>query len=396
MVEIRGKYNTAKVFTDNIEGEAVAQIMELCNQEFVRDSVIRIMPDTHAGAGCTIGTTMTIKDKVVPNLVGVDIGCGMETIKLKESELDLEKLDKVIHEYIPAGFETRKKNHDYANYIDFDKLQSKKNVSIDRAKLSIGTLGGGNHFIEANRDKKGSLYLVVHSGSRHLGKQVAEYYQDLGYKELVKNSLYIKGLIDELKAQGRHQEIQTELNKTKVDKFNKQLAYVEGKNYEDYLNDMRIVQRFAVYNRKAIVDEIIKRMNITVEEQFTTIHNYIDLDEMILRKGAISAKLNEKVLIPINMRDGSLICTGKGNKDWNYSAPHGAGRLMSRSKAKQVLSLEEFQKSMEGIYSTTINRSTLDECAFAYKPMDEIIQNVQETVEIVDIIRPIYNFKASE
>jgi Uncharacterized conserved protein len=344
MIEIKGKFNTAKVFTDNVEGQAVAQIMELCNQEFVKDSIIRIMPDTHAGAGCTIGTTMTISDKIVPNLVGVDIGCGMETIKLKNQGMDLDKLDKVIHEYVPSGFDTRKKQHPYTDKIDFDKLVCKKSVGIERAKLSIGTLGGGNHFIEVNKDGNGSRYLVVHSGSRHLGKQVAEFYQELGYKELVRNNEYVSEIIRKLKAEGREKEIQQEIKKVKLSTVSRQLAYVEGKNYDDYLSDMKIVQRFAVLNRKAIIDEIVTRMDIDVSEQFTTIHNYIDLDSMILRKGAISAREGERVLIPINMRDGSLICTGKGNTDWNYSAPHGAGRLMSRSKAKEVITLEEFKK----------------------------------------------------
>ncbi|HHV72532.1 MAG TPA: RtcB family protein [Clostridia bacterium] len=366
MIEIKGKYNTAKVFADTIENEAKTQILELCSQEFVKDSVIRIMPDNHAGAGCTIGTTMTITDKIVPNLVGVDIGCGMETIKLRQKEIDFEKLDRVIYDHIPSGFNIRKKEHKYVKYIDLGSLICKKHVDLDRARLSIGTLGGGNHFIEVNKDKDGTLYLVVHSGSRHLGKQVAEYYQQLAYKEL-------KGV-----------------------KISKQLAYVQGESYNNYLHDMRIVQQFAVYNRKAIVDEIINRMELEIEDQFTTIHNYIDLNNMILRKGAISAQKGERVLIPLNMRDGSLICIGKGNKDWNYSAPHGAGRLMSRRKAKQTISLEEFKKTMEGIYTTTVNRSTLDECALAYKPMEEIINNIQETVEIVDIIKPVYNFKASE
>jgi len=396
MIEVRGKFNTAKIFTDNVEEAAMAQIIELCNQEFVKDSIIRIMPDTHAGAGCTIGTTMTVSDKIVPNLVGVDIGCGMETIRLKNSDIDLKKLDRVIHEHIPAGFDIRKKQHPYAANVELDKLVCKKEVSLDRAKLSIGTLGGGNHFIEVNKDDAGQLYLVVHSGSRHLGKQVAQVYQERGYRELIKNNEYITELIKELKAQGREKEIQQEITKVKVEKINKQLAYVQGKSFDDYLNDMKIVQKFAVLNRKAIVDEIVKRMEFEVVEQFTTIHNYIDLDNMILRKGAISARNGERVLIPINMRDGSLICIGKGNKDWNYSAPHGAGRLVSRSKAKEMFSLEEFKKSMEGIYSTTINKSTLDECAMAYKPMEEIIENIQDTVDIINIIKPIYNFKAAE
>lgn len=396
MIEIKGKYNTAKVFTDNVESEAIAQILELCNQEFVRDSIIRIMPDTHAGAGCTIGTTMTISDKIVPNLVGVDIGCGIETIKLKQKGIDFKNLDKIIYNNIPSGFDIRKKQHKYVQNIDFDSLACKKHVNLERAMLSIGTLGGGNHFIEVNKGRYEELYLAVHSGSRHLGKQVAEYYQELGYKELTDINRLKTEIIKKLKAEGREKEIQNEIQKISLVKISKQLAYVRGENYNKYLHDMKIVQQYAVYNRKAIVDEIINRVELEIEEQFTTIHNYIDLDSMILRKGAISAKKGEKVLIPINMRDGSLICIGKGNKDWNYSAPHGAGRLMSRRKAKEIISLEEFKRSMEGIYTTSVNKSTLDECALAYKPMDEIINNIQDTVEIIDVIRPVYNFKASE
>lgn len=396
MIEIKGKYNTAKVFTDNVEEGAMAQILELCNQEFVSGSSIRIMPDTHAGAGCTIGTTMTIKDKIVPNLVGVDIGCGMETIKLSQKNIEVMKLDKVIHKLVPSGFDIRDKAHKYSDEIDFDSLKCRSKVNINRAKLSIGTLGGGNHFIEVNKGEDGSLYLVVHSGSRHLGKQVAEYYQELGYKEIIKDRVDREELIKKLKAEGREEEISNELSKLRGSKVRKELAYVEGENFKDYIHDMKLVQNFAVLNRKAIIDEIVREMKFKVEEQFTTIHNYIDLDSMILRKGAISAKAGEKVLIPINMRDGSIICLGKGNPDWNYSAPHGAGRLMSRSQAKQTFTLKEFVKSMDGIYSTTVNKSTIDECPMAYKPMDEIIKNIKETAEIIEIIKPIYNFKAAE
>ena len=396
MIEVKGKYNTAKVFTDNIESEALAQILELCNQEFAKDSIIRIMPDAHAGAGCTIGTTMTVSDKIVPNLVGVDIGCGMETIKLKQKDIDFEKLDKVIYDHIPSGFDIRKKQHKYVENIDLNSLVCKKHVDLERARLSIGTLGGGNHFIEVNRDSDGALYLVVHSGSRHLGKQVAEYYQELGYRELIDINRMKAEFVRKLKEKRGEKKIRDEIEKNSPVKISKQLAYVQGESFNHYLHDMRIVQQYAAYNRKAIVDEIISRMGFEPEDQFTTIHNYIDLSCMILRKGAISARKGEKVLIPINMRDGSLICVGKGNKDWNYSAPHGAGRLMSRRKAKETISLEEFKKSMDGIYTTTVNRSTLDECALAYKPMDEIIGNIQDTVEIIDIIKPVYNFKASE
>ncbi|NLL17794.1 MAG: RtcB family protein [Clostridia bacterium] len=368
MIEVKGKYNNAKILTNQVENEALAQIRELCDQAFTRGSRIRIMPDVHAGVGCTIGTTMTVTDKIVPNLVGVDIGCGMETIKLGDKKLDFDKLDRLIYSRIPAGFAIRKKPHPYAKKVDFDNLICKNHVNLDRARLSIGTLGGGNHFIEVNQDSNGFLYLVVHSGSRHLGKQVADYYQKLAYQELKAASVEIS----------------------------KSLAYLEGPSYDNYLHDMKIVQQYAVCNRRAIVDEIVNGMGLTIVEQFTTIHNYIDLDSMVLRKGAISARKGEKVLIPLNMRDGSLICMGKGNPDWNYSAPHGAGRLMSRRKAKEILSLEEFRQSMKGIYTTTVNKSTLDECALAYKDMDEIINNIRDTVQILDHIKPVYNFKSNE
>lgn len=393
MIEIKGKFNSAKVFTDNVEEKAAGQILELCNQEFVKDSCIRIMPDTHAGAGCTIGTTMTIKDKIVPNLVGVDLGCGMFVSMLKDTGVDFEKLDNVIRKCVPSGFDIRETPHEYNRHIELEDLKCKDHVDIKRASLSIGTLGGGNHFIEMNEDENGKLYLVIHSGSRHLGKQIAEYYQDRAAKEIVRKSNEV--IIAELKAKGRTKDIQKEIEKEKV-KTNRALSYVEGQSFEDYLHDMRIAQKFAKYNRKAIAEVIIREMGFNVEDSFTTIHNYIDLDEMILRKGAISAKKGEVVIIPINMRDGSIIAKGKGNNDWNQSAPHGAGRLMSRKQAKQKLSLEEFKKSMQGIYTTSLSMETLDEAPFAYKPMEEIIANVQDTVEIDRIIKPIYNFKASD
>lgn len=370
MFEIKGKYNTAKVFTDNIDSSAVDQITELCSQEFTKGSRIRIMPDAHAGAGCTIGTTMTVSDKIVPNLVGVDIGCGMETVLLHEKEINLDRLDSVIYNHIPAGFDIRDKEHTYVRNVELEKLACRKHVDMGRALLSVGTLGGGNHFIEVDRNDSGDLYLVVHSGSRHLGKQVAEYYQNRAWKEL--------------KEAGRAADI------------SKSLAYLHGNSFKEYLDDMKIIQKYAAFNRKAIVDEILTRMKLNARDRFTTIHNYIDLDSMILRKGAISARKGERVLIPVNMRDGSMICIGKGNEDWNYSAPHGAGRIMSRREAKRIISMEEYEKTMEGIYSTTVNRSTLDECALAYKPMEEIISNIRDTVEIIEIIKPVYNFKAAE
>ncbi|HEX2938543.1 MAG TPA: RtcB family protein, partial [Ruminiclostridium sp.] len=394
MIELKGKYNIAKVFSDHVEQEAISQIIELLNQEFSAGSKIRIMPDTHAGAGCTIGTTMTVSDKIVPNLVGVDIGCGMETVVLKDTHVELQKLDRVIHEHIPAGFAVRDKAHQFWNEVDISNLRCAAHVNLLRAKLSLGTLGGGNHFIELDSDDNGRIYLVVHSGSRYLGKQVAEYYQKEAARRLNKRLNDSSALIQALKAQGRETEIQIELKKLHYLKVDKNLAFAEGTLFDDYINDMAIVQRYAELNRKAIVREIVKQMKFKVEDTFTTIHNYIEIETMILRKGAISAKAGEKVLIPMNMRDGSLICIGKGNDDWNQSAPHGAGRLMSRSAAKESITLTQFKQAMEGIYSTTVNKSTIDESPFAYKPMDEIIANISDTVDIIGTIRPVYNFKA--
>ena len=356
------------------------------------------MPDIHAGAGCTIGTTMTITDKIVPNLVGVDIGCGMETIKIKESHIELQKLDKLIYEKIPSGFNVREKTNRYFDEINLEDLFCYKHIDPRRAEKSLGTLGGGNHFIEANKDDEGNIYVVVHSGSRHLGLEAANYYQEEGYKSLNGSTKQdIDALISELKTQGREREIQksvTALKNTKRTNIPKQLAYVSGELFEQYIYDMKIVQRYAELNRQAMMDEIIKGMKVHVTEQFTTIHNYIDTKAMILRKGAVSAKEGEKLLIPINMRDGSLICVGKGNDDWNQSAPHGAGRLMSRSVAKESFTVSEFKNKMSGIYTTSVNKDTLDECPMAYKGIDDIVNNIGDTVNIVDIIKPIYNFKA--
>ena len=399
MIELRGKYNSTKVFTDNIEQTAVDQIIELCNQEFLKDSKVRIMPDCHAGAGCTIGTTMTIKDKVVPNLVGVDIGCGVGVVKISNKDIDFAKLDKVIRKYIPFGQEVRKSSHKNANQFESNliKLKCFNNINFNRAVLAIGTLGGGNHFIEMNKDLNDNLYLVVHTGSRYLGKQVAKYYQDLAYKSLLDKKLNKKEIIDKLKKEGREKEIERELNNIKTNdiKINKELAYVEGINFDNYINDMKITQKFSSLNRKTIIDIIVEKMNFDVVESFETIHNYIDVENMILRKGSISARLGEKLIIPINMADGSLICIGKGNEDWNYSAPHGAGRLMSRGKAKKLVTIDEFQERMKGIWSTSVTPNTIDESPMAYKNIEEIMANIEDTVEIVDIIKPLYNFKAN-
>ncbi|GAA6323930.1 RNA-splicing ligase RtcB [Fusobacterium ulcerans] len=398
--EITGKYNTAKVFTNVIENEAVEQIKTLCNQEFITGSKIRIMPDVHSGAGCTIGTTMTITDKVIPNLVGVDIGCGMETVMITDKEIDLEKLDKLIYEKIPSGHNIRKIPHDLINEIDLNQLKCTGHVKMDRAIRSIGTLGGGNHFIEAGKDEEGNIYITVHSGSRHLGLEVANYYQKMGYKALNKVSdIDIEKIIEQLKNEGREKEINKtikEIKKQIITDIPQVLAYVSEELFDDYIHDMKLIQKFAVLNRKAMMDEIIKGLGTEVAEEFTTIHNYIDTDMMILRKGAVSAKEGEKLLIPINMRDGSLICIGKGNEDWNYSAPHGAGRLMSRTKAKKTFELKNFKKEMEGIYTTSVSKDTLDECPMAYKAMEDIIKNIGDTVDIIKRIIPIYNFKAGE
>ena len=361
MIELQGKYNSAKVFTNTAEQSAVTQIEHLLDQAFIAGSKIRVMPDVHAGMGCTIGATMTITDKIVPNLVGVDIGCGMETVLLKDKRLELEQLDKTIHQYIPAGFNIRSSPHRFVDEIELESLRCAKRVDLRRAALSLGTLGGGNHFIELDKDENGQLYLVVHTGSRNIGKQVCDYYQGVA--------------ADQLNRTGKGAD--------------RVLAYLEGSGFEDYLYDMGIIQRYADLNRKAIVSELEKRMKFKIEEQFTTIHNYIDLDSMILRKGAISAQEGERALIPMNMRDGSLICIGKGNADWNFSAPHGAGRLMSRSAAKKEFTLSQYEKAMQGIYSSTVNRTTLDEAPFAYKPMEEIIANIGGTAEIVKSIKPI-------
>ena len=400
MFQIKGKYNEAKIFTDIVDSTSIAQVQELCNQEFTAGSRIRLMPDIHAGAGCTIGTTMTIADKVVPNLVGVDIGCGMETTRIREDHIELQKLDKLIYEKIPSGFSIRDKAHRYLSQIDLGELYCIQHVDRLRAEKSIGTLGGGNHFIEVDKDDAGNLYLVVHSGSRHLGVEVASYYQEAGYKILNRtDDASIEALIAQMKAEGRGKEIQKELKKRKNLKqtnIPKALAYVSGELFDQYIHDMKIVQQFAMLNRQAMVDEIVKGMKLHVEEQFTTIHNYIDTENMILRKGAVSAKAGEQLLIPINMRDGSLLCVGKGNEDWNCSAPHGAGRLMSRAMAKQSFTVSAFKKQMAEIYTTSVSKATLDECPMAYKGMEDILGNIGPTAEVTKIIRPIYNFKAGD
>jgi RNA-splicing ligase RtcB len=394
MFEVRGKYNICKVFTDNCDNETISQLSNLLNQESVKGSRIRIMPDTHAGAGCVIGTTMTITDKVIPNLVGVDIGCGMLAVKLVETEVDLKELDAMIHCYIPAGFSIHEKAIAQSRAGEI-----KAPIDIDRAVKSLGTLGGGNHFIEVDKDSGGNLWLVIHTGSRHLGIEVCHYYQDLAYDRLRKGELKkkVEAAVERLKAEGRQREIEKTIKaiKSQQSSIPKELCYVSGNDFYDYIHDMHITQEHAKINRRTIADLILSHSGLHEAEQFDTIHNYIDTSSMILRKGSISACSGERVLIPMNMCDGSLICIGKGNADWNYSAPHGAGRIMSRSQAKEKVSMDEFKDSMEGIYTTCVCEATLDESPMAYKPMEEILSNIKETVEVVDVIKPIYNFKAN-
>jgi tRNA-splicing ligase RtcB len=394
MIELQGKYNTAKVFTDNVEATAQGQIIELCNQPFAKDSRIRIMPDTHAGAGCTIGTTMTIQDKIVPNLVGVDIGCGMEVVILKKNktEINFDQLDETIRKYIPYGFNIRGTQHSYLKQLDVDDVRAP--INLNRVQLSLGTLGGGNHFIELN-ELEDHVVLVIHSGSRNLGKTIAEFYQKRAYEELMNVKSDKDELIAKLVSEGRQADIHDALKAIKKPHISKELAYLEGQGFADYMHDMKIAQVYATLNRKAMANEIMTRMNWASSDGFTSIHNYIDMEHMILRKGATSAQAGERLLIPINMRDGSIIATGKGNADWNFSGPHGAGRLMSRSKAKELLTLEDFKSTMTDVWTTSVMESTLDEAPMAYKPMSEIVDNIGDTVEINHIIKPLYNFKAN-
>lgn len=396
MIIVEGKHNYAKIFTDTPGDKVVRQIQELCDQEFTRGEKIRIMSDCHVGVGSTVGTTMTITDKVVPNIVGVDVGCGVSVafIKQYKNEIIFEKLDDTIRKHIPNGFDVRPKSerHEYSNLVMIDDVRAP--IDKERALNSIGTLGGGNHFIELNQVSDDTVALVIHSGSRNLGKQIASYYQNKAYEELTNNYEEKKELIERLKKEGREKEIQAELNKLKKPKINKQLAYVQGESFKNYLHDIKIAQHFAELNRLAMLDIITKHMNWEVFDYFSTIHNYIDTKHMILRKGAISAQKGERVIIPLNMRDGSIIAIGKGNRDWNYSAPHGSGRLMSRKKARENISLGAFEKEMTGVWSTSVKESTLDEAPMAYKRKEEIFEYAKDTIDIVQVIKPIYNFKA--
>ena len=400
MFEIKGKVNTAICYARVVEDEAIEQIRRMCDHEFTRDSKVRIMPDVYAGKGCTIGTTMTITDKAVPNIVGVDIGCGMYTVNLGKADIDFKRVDEAAH-FIPSGrnvWDGRKEK------FDLTKLKCYRNLKETKwLERSLGTLGGGNHFIEIDEASDGTKYLVIHSGSRNLGKQVAEHYQQLAIELNRGIEDYLKArdeIIRSYKAQGRKNEIQAALKQLSWDKANKEttipedLCFLYGRYLEDYLYDAVICQEFARRSREKMAEILIDYTGMTAGEGFHTIHNYIDTDEMIIRKGAIAAHKGEKVLIPINMRDGSILAAGKGNPEWNYSAPHGAGRIMSRTKAKNTLSLEEYKRSMEGIYTTSVNEATLDEAPGAYKSLEDIIEVIKESVDVIDIMKPVYNFKA--
>lgn len=397
-MKLNGKYNTAEVFTENIEEEAISQIINIMNQEWSKDSKICIMPDVHAGKGCTVGTTMTIKDKIVPSIVGVDIGCGMLTMKLKNKFIDLEQLDKFIHTKIPSGTSVRSSNHLFSKELNLEKLICFKSINYNRAMMSCGTLGGGNHFIEVGKDYNNDLYLVIHSGSRQLGLQICNHYIDIAYNKIVDRTKERESVINDLRREGREKEIEKVLRSLDLNKIavSKELAWLEGQDFDDYIHDMKIAQNYAKLNRLAMAKDICHGLDLDVVEDFDTIHNYVDTENMILRKGAISCQEGEKVLIPMNMRDGSIIGIGKGNIDWNYSGPHGAGRLMSRSTAKKTLDIDDYKDTMKDVYSSCVNNSTLDEAPMAYKPMDEIIQNIKDTIEVIEIIKPIYNFKAQE
>ena len=400
MFEIKGKINTAICYAKVVENEAIEQIRRMCDYEFTSGSRIRIMPDVHAGKGCTIGTTMTITDKAVPNVVGVDIGCGMYTVDLGKGEINFEKVDEAAH-FIPSGmnvWEGRQEKFDLTDLRCYRNLRDS-----NRLVRSLGTLGGGNHFIEIDRAADATNYLIIHSGSRNLGKQVAEIYQQLAIDLAKGKDEYFIArdkLIREYKEAGRRTEIQEALKimekgfKEKEMATPDDLCFVYGRYLEDYLHDVEICQTFARRSRELMAEILLERTGMTGTDGFHTIHNYIDTKEKILRKGAIAAHKDEKILIPINMRDGSVLAVGKGNPEWNYSAPHGAGRIMSRAKAKETLDLEEYRKIMEGIYTTSVNEGTLDEAPMAYKSLEDIIDVIRDSVEVIDVMKPVYNFKA--
>ena len=402
MFEIKGKYATAICYATVVEDEAIEQIRRMCDHEFTAGSRIRIMPDVHAGAGCTIGTTMTIVDKVVPNIVGVDIGCGMYTVELGQGEIDLARVDEAAH-FIPSG---RRVWDGCIERFDLTELRCCRALKdAKRLERSLGTLGGGNHFIEIDEAADGTKYLVVHSGSRNLGLQVANYYQQLAVDlHHSRADLFTaqEELIRTCKEQGRQDEIQAALMalnrsfQAKESALPDDLCYLYGPSMDDYLHDVEICQRFARRSREKMAEIILQRAGLEAKSAFHTIHNYINVEERILRKGSIAAHEGELVLIPINMRDGSVLARGLGNAEWNFSAPHGAGRLMSRSRARESLDMEAYRAAMAGVYTTSVNEHTIDEAPMAYKSLQDIVDVIRESVDVIEVLRPIYNFKASD
>lgn len=407
MFEITGKHNKCKIFADNTDNATVGQITALMNQKSVSGSKVRFMPDLHAGKGSVIGTTMTIVDKVVPNVVGVDIGCGVLVIKLAEKRIDLPNLDSVIRKYVPngscEGAIMHNKPQSRTSELNLEDLAMKNKrgakLKLDKAYLSCGSLGGGNHFIEVDKDTEGSLYLLIHSGSRALGLEVCNYYQKKSYEDYAWQDYEaelekIKSGVSAKEREKAFKALKKDKEKYKRTDVPYELAYCEGDLLKDYLHDMGITQHFASVNRRVMADIILKKAKLHEVESFETVHNYIDLENMILRKGSVSAQYGEKLIIPMNMRDGCLLCIGRGNEDWNYSAPHGAGRILSRSEAKDSISMKEYQESMQGIYTTSVSRGTIDESPMVYKPVEAITKYIGETADILDILKPIYNFKA--
>ncbi|WHY87359.1 RtcB family protein [Neobacillus novalis] len=399
MIKVTGSQTEAKVFSNYPQETAIEQIQELCNQPFLKDTKISIMPDYHAGKGCVIGTTIQLKDKVVPNLVGVDVGCGVLTVKLEDKKVDFNKLDQVIRIYVPSGQELH--SDETVRFINtgFPAIQEFKAehiLSENRSLYSLGTLGGGNHFIEVSVDSDGYHFLTIHTGSRYVGSKIATYYQKVAISRHRQHDL--GGMIEKLKAEGRQKEIQAAIQgyKDMNPVIPNDLAYLEDEDFENYIHDMKLAQSFAKANREEIARAITDNMGFEEVDRFDTVHNYIDTDNLILRKGAVSAQKGERLIIPMNMRDGSILAVGKGNEEWNYSAPHGAGRVLSRTKAMKTLNMDDFHNTMKGIWTTSVSDETLDEAPMAYKPMNEILEKVEETVEIAGFIKPVYNFKASE
>ncbi|SDZ02651.1 RNA-splicing ligase RtcB, repairs tRNA damage [Evansella caseinilytica] len=399
MITVKGEQTTAKVFSNHPQETALEQIKTLCHQTFLKGTKIRIMPDYHAGKGCVIGTTIALQDKVVPNLVGVDVGCGVLTVKLQNKQIDFNELDRVIRTFVPSGQDIHSDEGAELVKTPFpepDQFIAKHMLSENKSRYSMGTLGGGNHFIEVSVDTDGFHYLTIHTGSRYVGARIANYYQKLAIANHRRGD--VSGIIEQLKAEGRHQEIQAELMKynEKHPVIPDELAYLEGDDFHDYIHDMKLAQQYAAANREEIAAAIVKNMKFEELERFDTVHNYIDTDKMMLRKGAVSAQKGERLVIPINMRDGSIIAVGKGNDDWNCSAPHGAGRVLSRTKARNTLSLSDFHETMKGIWTTSVSAETLDEAPMAYKSAEEILEKIEETAEIKRFMKPVYNFKASE